>query len=797
MSHHIVTVCVVCVLCAAHVPCSAHTDLSAAVVNTVLHNSTNTRNDSSNLKAHGQPLWTLERHKEEMAYSKERDKSYVNSFSSNNKRDVVRYNDTTRRIINGNNNNARMNGDAIANDDTYVKKKIAKNFKGGGSARIQQQRQQTLTNENTSSADDSRDTELLKRLAQTEWLLASKLTRFKEDSRTVNTSRLKRDVAVDERYFMKKIFEAYGDGTSLTMGGFEKLVRKLGLLRLLNDISTLEDDSVDRSMRKNQLDSNKNFPNKGLQDTDSKNDKERCLNSEELLRTVAQDTHYSTINNNTTTLPGWLFERVCPILVYQLTAESSSERNGCIRVPENYKSDNYDRMAVDNFYTMEDSRNTMQVWLYSTISIVIISLSGLLGVAVIPIMGKTYYNHVLQFLVALAVGTLTGDAFIHLLPHAMMSPHHHEHDEHHEHEDEHEHHHRSNVLPFDHEAQHNMNMWKGLVAMMGFVLFFFTEKALTMLAEWRKHRQRRNKLPTRVRVMRETDGPNSNVVGEKLCKHKYSSYPYCYGEIANETQDNHHNRQNNHHERPPIIEEEKPLTSNCNSVTKIVTSDTEKNPKEDWRLDDSIVNNSKKNVDGVDISLNESESYTVIIREHETKHHGHSHSHGHVHSAPESMSSVAWMVVMGDGLHNFTDGMAIGAAFSANIAGGFSTAIAVFCHELPHELGDFAVLLKAGMSAKQAVFYNLLSSVLCFFGMIAGVLLGSTPATTSWVFAAAAGIFIYIALVDMIPELSSNHSAEHGSRWQSILQSLGLVTGLGIMLLIALYEHDLKHIFSD
>lgn len=92
--------------------------------------------------------------------------------------------------------------------------------------------------------------------------------------------------------------------------------------------------------------------------------------------------------------------------------------------------------------------------------------------------------------------------------------------------------------------------------------------------------------------------------------------------------DNHHNRQINHHERPPIIEEEKPLTSNCNSVTKIVTSDMEKKPKEDWRLDDSIVNNSKKNADGADVSLNESESYTVIIREHESKHHGHSHSHG-------------------------------------------------------------------------------------------------------------------------------------------------------------------------
>jgi zinc transporter 10 len=77
----------------------------------------------------------------------------------------------------------------------------------------------------------------------------------------------------------------------------------------------------------------------------------------------------------------------------------------------------------------------------------------------------------------------------------------------------------------------------------------------------------------------------------------------------------------------------------------------------------------------------------VCVREHKNHHHGHSHTHGHVHSAPNSLSSVAWMVVMGDGLHNFTDGMAIGAAFAANIAGGFSTAVAVFCHELPHELG--------------------------------------------------------------------------------------------------------------
>ena len=69
---------------------------------------------------------------------------------------------------------------------------------------------------------------------------------------------------------------------------------------------------------------------------------------------------------------------------------------------------------------------------------------------------------------------------------------------------------------------------------------------------------------------------------------------------------------------------------------------------------------------------------------------------------------VAWMVIFGDGIHNLADGLAIGAAFSESYTSGLSTSIAVLCHELPHEVGDFAMLLKAGMSVKQAVFYNIL-----------------------------------------------------------------------------------------
>lgn len=81
----------------------------------------------------------------------------------------------------------------------------------------------------------------------------------------------------------------------------------------------------------------------------------QCLSSKELLSTVARDIPYNFNTNNNSTLPSWLFERVCPALVYQLAGESSSERNGCIRVPENYKP------IIVNKYPGEDmTRNMVQ-----------------------------------------------------------------------------------------------------------------------------------------------------------------------------------------------------------------------------------------------------------------------------------------------------------------------------------------------------------------------------------------------------------------------------------------------------
>lgn len=342
------------------------------------------------------------------------------------------------------------------------------------------------------------------------------------------------------------------------------------------------------------------------------------------------------------------------------------------------------------------------------------------------------------------------------------------------------------------DSSHETMTWRGLVATLGIIFFFITERLLTVIAEWRKQRQKRDDPPGKMRVMRDPDtlSVNQSLNSEKQCKHKYSSYPYCYDEIAMETKDDHHhhhqhnhNHNHNHHGHShnhgsgrengikslsTVSPKNKIRMHNRSDAEHPDTSQSLLAPQTNYTISGSdIFKNGDQTMAGNQTMLTnldssqaadacgceskkEDENFTIILREHESKHHGHSHTHGHVHSPPKTLSAVAWMVIMGDGLHNFTDGMAIGAAFSNSIAGGFSTAIAVFCHELPHELGDFAVLLKAGMSARKAVYYNVLSSVLSLFGMILGILFGDTPEASAWIFSAAAGMFIYIALVDMV-----------------------------------------------
>ena len=98
---------------------------------------------------------------------------------------------------------------------------------------------------------------------------------------------------------------------------------------------------------------------------------------------------------------------------------------------------------------------------------------------------------------------------------------------------------------------------------------------------------------------------------------------------------------------------------------------------------------------------------------------GRGDSHGHTHDfrseeGETTIATVAWMIIFGDGVHNFIDGLSIGAAFTESIIIGVSVSLAVLCEELPHELGDFAVLLNSGMSMKQVMqFFSMPVSTYC------------------------------------------------------------------------------------
>ena len=149
----------------------------------------------------------------------------------------------------------------------------------------------------------------------------------------------------------------------------------------------------------------------------------------------------------------------------------------------------------------------------------------------------------------------------------------------------------------------------------------------------------------------------------------------------------------------------------------------------------------------------------------------------HCHTADcDAHDSSAALILIGGGLHNFTDGAIVGAAVLTSLPLGITTALAVAAHQIPQEVGDYAILLDAGYSRRRAFAMNALSASTCALGAVAVYAAASwTPTALPYVLAVAAGSFLYVAMSDLIPGLHRD-AIDVGAIRQVLLIAAGVGT---------------------
>lgn len=354
------------------------------------------------------------------------------------------------------------------------------------------------------------------------------------------------------------------------------------------------------------------------------------------------------------------------------------------------------------------------VWSVGLSFVTVVGLCAVVGILVMRVLTKKYYNRFITFFVSVGVGSLSGSAMFHLLPQAFDLAQEHSHGAH---GDEHA-----------HDNHDYLN--KSFAAIIGIYLFFFSDKIIKIVVESRKR-------------------PQKDSAELHHARHRHGS---------SKTKDQKENGQ------PTNGKDLKEDQSNENLIR---TGEVK-----DKRFD-------------VDHSIKQ-QTHALCIHDHDVK------------EGDSVIATVAWMIILGDGLHNFIDGVTIGASFSESLLSGISVSVAVLCEEFPHELGDVAILLDSGMSMRQALFYNLLSALTCYIGFIIGVLIGNITHTfAAYTFGFAGGMFLYISLGCMMPEMkNAMEKALNVSRKSGLevlaLQTSGLLTGLACMYLMARYGENIE-----
>lgn len=330
-----------------------------------------------------------------------------------------------------------------------------------------------------------------------------------------------------------------------------------------------------------------------------------------------------------------------------------------------HEDDNYDHQQKSVLL----DRTYNKVFFRATVSTLIISAAPFLILFFVPLDNTKECEPLLKILLSFASGGLLGDAFLHLIPHALV-PHVHESPE-----EVHLHSHSHNQG--EEESEHGHDMSVGLCVLLGIIMFLIVEKAVRII---------------------KTDHGHGHV-------HK-------------------------------------------------VTEKLSKENKNDKKL------------------LKDLNKSDVVSKEKEEE------------SSQSEIKIAGYLNLVADFLHNFTDGLAIGASYLAGKNIGYITTFTILLHEVPHEIGDFAILIQSGYSKRKAMMLQLTTAVGALLGTCVSLLAeGIGDIATMWILPFTAGGFIYIATVSVIPELLSDTSFR-----QSVKEIIALLLGVYMMVLIAEYE---------
>jgi solute carrier family 39 (zinc transporter), member 7 len=337
-----------------------------------------------------------------------------------------------------------------------------------------------------------------------------------------------------------------------------------------------------------------------------------------------------------------------------------------------------------------------QVWLEALGCTAIISVAPIFILFFVPLDNTAAHEPFLKVLLSFASGGLLGDAFLHLIPHA-LDPHDPSGSDHKVDHDHHDHGH-------SHDHDHSAHMYVGLWIVAGIMTFLLVEKVIRF----------------------------------------YKVHPHSHGHS---------------HGATPVdqsADKEKPKSHSGDS-------------KETTKGGSSEVRKRTKSSDKTEPTAAEESSDAEIVS-----------------STSQEIKVAGYLNLAADFAHNFTDGLAIGASFLIGQSIGIVTTVTIFFHEIPHEIGDFAILIQSGCSRRRAMLLQFSTAIGAMLGTLVSLIAGSSvqySSATNWVLPFTAGGFIYIATVSVIPELLKDTKP-----WQSFKEIVALLVGVFMMVIIAQYE---------